>query len=343
MLQEEEIRYPQSENDIFPGWPRAKLLRRCTPPQRFRTQSECRDGIDSFANDDAGLVREASQGGTCPVRLFRGFSSSTAPAYLAKDSLVVTLFTQREARSRPNTELMLKKTRLVSSGTIIVARANSIQPCDVQNDRIRISVVLPLDQIRALLRSYGESETDLFEALYGVPFKCPTLQGNILRLWQECKSHWSTANLEVDSIILSIVSKLFLKAKATKKGCAAKLSKPIMRRIDAYIQDNCEYTIKTADLAKIAGLSPSHFSRNFSATTGDTPHRYVTKHRLEQAMGELTDNKMSLAEIAFGCGFSSQSHMTQLFRTWFGLTPHQMRVQMNGAVSEMVSKNRIVD
>lgn len=78
-------------------------------------------------------------------------------------------------------------------------------------------------------------------------------------------------------------------------------------------------------LAAAAGVSRYHFCRVFKAKTGLSPHRYVMAMRIERATRLLTSSCLSLAEIAYTCGFSSQAHMTDLFRKHAGLTPGLVR------------------
>jgi AraC family transcriptional regulator len=78
-------------------------------------------------------------------------------------------------------------------------------------------------------------------------------------------------------------------------------------------------------LAAAVNLSPYHFARAFRATTGMTPHVFVTEHRLMVARDRLLRGHASVPGIAFSVGFSNISHFRRLFRRRYGLTPTDLR------------------
>jgi len=98
-----------------------------------------------------------------------------------------------------------------------------------------------------------------------------------------------------------------------------------LRRVLDYISINIDKEITLAQLAGVAALSMFHFSRTFTRAMGVSPHRYVSRMRLENAMAEIAAGKLSLAEIAFNAGFSSQASFTRAFCRVSGLTPGKYR------------------
>jgi AraC family transcriptional regulator len=83
--------------------------------------------------------------------------------------------------------------------------------------------------------------------------------------------------------------------------------------------------IPLADLAAVAGLSPSQLTRRFKASTRVTPHRYLVRLRLAQAVRELRIGDRPIADIAVSCGFSHQEHLTRTMRAQMGTTPAVVR------------------
>jgi|GEM_PF-696317 len=88
-----------------------------------------------------------------------------------------------------------------------------------------------------------------------------------------------------------------------------------------YINDNLDQPIKLNDIAKILDLSQYYFCHMFKESTGVAPYKYVIKQRVEKAKNLIKNSQLSLADIAYECGFSSQSQMTQHFRKCVGVTP----------------------
>src|SRR5882757_9908585 len=87
-----------------------------------------------------------------------------------------------------------------------------------------------------------------------------------------------------------------------------------LRRVLAYVEEHLADDISVADLANVACLSIFHFTCAFSAAVGMPPHRYVSQRRLEWAKTMIAAGGTSIAEMAFVCGFSSQSSFTRAFR-----------------------------
>ena len=62
-------------------------------------------------------------------------------------------------------------------------------------------------------------------------------------------------------------------------------------------------------LARVAHVSPAHFSRQFRATFGETPHRYLQRRRVERAMELLRETDRPVTEICLDVGFHSLGHV----------------------------------
>jgi len=96
---------------------------------------------------------------------------------------------------------------------------------------------------------------------------------------------------------------------------------PVIRRLER------EYAepISMAAMAKLAGLSSTHFNRRFRELLRMTPTQYLRMIRVQHARGLLTGSNKPLAEIAVLTGFTDQSHFTRRFRQATGLTPDAYR------------------
>ncbi len=98
-----------------------------------------------------------------------------------------------------------------------------------------------------------------------------------------------------------------------------------LTRIDEFIKEHIEHSIRTTELASLLGLSVSHFSHAFKQTTGVTPLMYVAAARVEAARQYMLCSANSLSDIALSHGFCDQSHFCRVFRRQTGLSPQLWR------------------
>ena len=78
-------------------------------------------------------------------------------------------------------------------------------------------------------------------------------------------------------------------------------------------------------LARIAHVSPAHFSRTFKATFGETPHRYLQRRRIERAMALLRDTAHPVTDVALLVGSNSLGTFSRTFRDVVGVPPSEYR------------------
>lgn len=83
--------------------------------------------------------------------------------------------------------------------------------------------------------------------------------------------------------------------------------------------------LTVADMARAAGLSPAHFSREFKRAFGESPHEYVLTRRLERAAALLRVTDWSVADICFAVGAGSVGSFTTSFSRVFGRSPMSYR------------------
>ena len=84
------------------------------------------------------------------------------------------------------------------------------------------------------------------------------------------------------------------------------------------------------DVATACGLPPGRFVRAFRLATGMPPGRWLRQHRVDRAKDLLFGSRLSLAQIAYDCGFSDQSHFTRVFSAAVGTTPGVWRRSRRG-------------
>ncbi|MUH00985.1 helix-turn-helix domain-containing protein [Scytonema sp. UIC 10036] len=111
----------------------------------------------------------------------------------------------------------------------------------------------------------------------------------------------------------------------TKPLTTGKLSIRHLTKVRDFIAAEGTKNISIADMAKIVGYSPVHFSRMFKKTTGQTPLKYLIHHRISQAKQLLEKTELPIIEIAYQVGFNSHAYFSTQFRLVTGTTPQNYR------------------
>jgi len=97
-------------------------------------------------------------------------------------------------------------------------------------------------------------------------------------------------------------------------------------------------------MAQSVGLSTAHFARMFRKSTGQTPHQFVLRQKLERAKSILRDPDARVLDVAVSCGFKTQQHFAQAFREVLGVSPTEYRQDLIGSAAacacEICSEDR---
>ena len=96
-------------------------------------------------------------------------------------------------------------------------------------------------------------------------------------------------------------------------------------RVKDFVAKHYAEEIHLEDMAAIAGMSPSAFSRFFKQHTGRNLVDYVIDTRLGNAARMLVDTTSSISEICYSCGFNNLSNFNRTFKSRRGYTPREFR------------------
>lgn len=172
-------------------------------------------------------------------------------------------------------------------------------------------------------------EGSLYEALMDMPNFIRTGKSETYRaLYERLCKHYGigTENEEIilQSIMLEIIYNLIDDANRIAVRERVKSSNyAVIERTIAYIKENPTSELSLEKLATMAGFSPVYFHNCFKASTGQTLHTYVETQRLKMAANMLVSSDRTLTEIAYECGFSSQSYFSYVFKRKMGVTPRE--------------------
>jgi AraC family transcriptional regulator len=99
------------------------------------------------------------------------------------------------------------------------------------------------------------------------------------------------------------------------------LSKFQLQLVLDYIQAHLNHDLSLKELAALVQISPHYFVQLFKQSIGMPPHQYVIRVRIERAKFLLTQQQMTIAEVAATVGFVDQSHFHRHFKRLVGVTP----------------------
>jgi len=116
-----------------------------------------------------------------------------------------------------------------------------------------------------------------------------------------------------------------MQPQASRPSPRGGLPPRVLFAVRQHIESNLEKTNPVEELAAMAGLSVTHFSRAFKHSVGVAPHHYLTQQRVDKAAQLLVETAHSLAQIAQAVGFSDQSHLSRCFTRLIGSTPSAYR------------------
>lgn len=117
-------------------------------------------------------------------------------------------------------------------------------------------------------------------------------------------------------------------------GSTISASSKRLKQVQEYIAANYKNEIRLPVLAKMAGMSPSSFSRFFKLRTGRSISDYIIGIRLDVASRELVSSSRAIADICFSSGFNNVSNFNRIFKKNKGYTPKEFR--------EVYKRNKIL-
>ena len=111
-----------------------------------------------------------------------------------------------------------------------------------------------------------------------------------------------------------------------------------LRRIKELVHAKLEDDLSLDEMAQSVGLSTAHFARMFRKSTGQTPHQFVLRQRLDRAKAMLRAPEARVLDVAIACGFKTQQHFAQVFRDVWGVSPTEYRQDLVGSETTRASE-----
>ena len=101
---------------------------------------------------------------------------------------------------------------------------------------------------------------------------------------------------------------------------------PMLRRVMAFIEENISNeNVSVGDMANAAAVSRSGLQRKLKQTMGVTPQELLHEARIKHACTLLRETTLSVAEVAYQCGFSDPKYFSRCFKQRIGQTPSEYK------------------
>ena len=130
--------------------------------------------------------------------------------------------------------------------------------------------------------------------------------------------------LAVDALVLE-ATRLLRRNVASSRRPPRLATHPAVARAVELMQGHPGRRWRVAELARLAGVSPSHLRERFRRELGAPPHRHLLRLRLDRARELLADGDVPVTRVALELGFASSQHLAGAYKRAFGTTPRQAR------------------
>jgi LacI family transcriptional regulator len=103
---------------------------------------------------------------------------------------------------------------------------------------------------------------------------------------------------------------------------------PVVAEAVQFIRQNVRKPLQIDDVLRVLAVSRRCLYDKFKKILGCSVHEFIKRRRVEQIEKMLLESDLSISEIAFRLGFTSDDHIAQYFRCETGLTPHKYRSKL---------------
>ena len=175
-------------------------------------------------------------------------------------------------------------------------------------------------------------EGELYDSLLGLPNYINTVNYDryYVMLKKICKyseTAYKPDEIMLHSLILELLYNLIKEAK--KAEYKKNNSNATVEKVMNYIKENLTEDLSLEKVSAFAGFSSVYFHNYFKSATGRTLHQYIEEQRIKKAANMLITTDLTLAAVAYECGFSSQSYFSFAFKRKMNLTPREYTKKVN--------------
>ena len=206
----------------------------------------------------------------------------------------------------------------MTPGDIIIVPPNTIHSTDYGNKEYERVL---LEFTDGLLPKYMRDKLRLLPNLYRHPGIAREVYLILRDISKEYKEPDEFSRDEIIYLINHLIVTLFRNLAAVKPVSSRDA---VISEVVAFIKENYKTNITLSQLAEMHFISPEHLSRSFKKETNFGFNEFIALVRLQQAELLLKNRgNMSIAEVAYACGFNDSNYFSDKFKRTYGVSPLQ--------------------
>lgn len=128
--------------------------------------------------------------------------------------------------------------------------------------------------------------------------------------------------LHKEEVFYALIEQVLLEHCEPYKHQNIVIANTEIQHLCEYIKGHYSENITLDDICEKTQFSKYYMIRSFTKEIGLSPYRYLQSIRINEAK-VLLEKGVSLLDVAMQCGFSDQSHFTNFFKSFIGITPKQ--------------------
>ncbi|MBE6762460.1 MAG: AraC family transcriptional regulator [Ruminococcaceae bacterium] len=168
----------------------------------------------------------------------------------------------------------------------------------------------------------------LYDALMDAPDffeidKSETYEEIFIKLVKHYNTLSDSKEIILQSLILELIYTITRDSTKRIKNGNSNNTYTLIEKSLKYIKENLTENLTLENVAKAMSISPIHFHNTFKTAVGKTLRDYIEEQRIKRATNLLLTTNFSLTQIAYDCGFSSQSYFSYVFKRKMKVTPRE--------------------
>lgn len=216
----------------------------------------------------------------------------------------------------------------IAPGDLVIVPPGAIHSTDYANkEHERVLVEFSTDIIPYVFR----------EKLHILPnlYRHPAISKDIVAVLKDIeKEHKLSDEFSEDEVIGLIRHLLVILLRNLSSAKTVRTKDEVISEVIGYIKENYRTDITLGQLADMHFISPEHLSRTFKRETNFGFNEFITLVRLQKAEYLLKgENTLSIAEVAYECGFNDSNYFSEKFKRAYGISPLRYSNMYRGKVT----------